>query len=432
MHSWQRLIACSLLAVLAASAQQDWEAGLSDPKSAARARAARTLGDLPDGSEHLHLLKPLLQDESEQVRASAVTALVKMRATEAQPLLVEAAADLSSRVQSMAVDGLVDFYVPDYAQIGRMATISTYATALRSRFSKPNPVVVPAYVDVSPEAIKAIGVVLRSGRSAHARANAARALGALYGRSELDALIEGVRSRDSEIILECVLAIKKLQEASAGPEIVFLLRDLDPVLQEAVIQTVGQLRTPEAVPDLVRILDETTRSRIRIEALIALAKIPNNGQRELFISYLRHKDDDMRAAAAEGIARIGTSPDTELLGQLIAKERSLRARLSMAFAAVMLGNQVELARLVDGLNSKVHRLEARPLIVELARDPSILSQLYVPLATGTTSQRRHLAVVLAQSGTEESVPYLENLTKDGNGEVASSAIESLRILRARL
>lgn len=432
MHSWQRLIACSLLAVLVAGAQQDWEAGLSDRKPTVRAKAARTLGDLPDGSEYLHLLRPLLQDESEQVRASTVTALVKMRANEAQPLLIEAAADLSSRVQSMAVDGLVDFYVPEYAQIGRMTTISTYSTALRTRFAKPNPVTVPAYVEVSAEAVKAIGEVLQNGRSDHARANAARAIGVLYGRSELDSLIEGVRSRNTEVIIECVLAIKKLQDTSAGPEIVFLLRDLDPVLQEAVIQTVGQLRTSEAVPDLVRILDETTRARIRIQALVALAKIPNNGQRELFISYLRHKDDDMRAAAAEGIARIGTSADLELLGQLIAKERSLRARLSMAFAAVMLGNQVELARLVEGLNSKVHRLEARPLIVELARDPSILSQLYVPLATGTAPQRRHLAVVLARSGTEDSVPYLENLTKDGNGEVASSAIESLRVLRARL
>ena len=432
MHSWLRLIACWLLTICVASAQQDWEAGLSDPNSRARARAARTLGDLPEGSQYMDLLAPLLQDSSEQVRASAVAALVKMRAIEAQPMLLEAAADQSSRVQSMAVDGLVDFYVPGYAQTGRMTTVSTYATALRTRFAKPSPLVVPSYVDVSPEAIKAIGGVLRNGRSDHARANAARAIGVLYGRSELDSLVEGARSRNSEVILECVLAIKKLQDISAGPEIVFLLQDLDPVLQQAVIQTVGQLRTPEAVPDLVRVLDETSKTRIRIEALVALAKIPNNGQRELFISYLRHKDDDLRAAAAEGIARIGTSGDLELLDQLIAKEKSLRASLSMAFAAVMLGNQVELARLVEGLNSKVHRLEARPLIVELARDPSILSQLYVPLATGTAPQRRHLAVVLARSGTEESVPYLEKLTEDGNGEVASSAIESLRILQARL
>ena len=104
----------------------------------------------------------------------------------------------------------------------------------------------------------------------------------------------------------------------------------------------------------------------------------------------------------------------------------------MAFASVMLGDHVQLARLIEGLNSKVHRLEARPLIVELARDPEVLSKLYVPLATGTPPQRRHLAVVLARSGTSESVPYLESLMDDSNNQVASAAIEALRILRARL
>jgi HEAT repeat protein len=431
MFSWQRIAGGLLLAIAAASGQElDLRAGLSEANPRARVRAVRAIGDSPSGADHLDLLAPLLRDESEEVRTAVVAALVKMRTIGAQPMLIEAAADLSSRVQSMAVDGLVDFHVPEYAQQGRMTSVSTYAAALRTRFSKPSAQVVPAYINVSREAIKAIGEVLRTGRSDAARANAARAIGILLGRGELDSLIEGTRSRNSEVILECVLAINKLQETSAGPEIVFLLHDLDPVLQEAAVQTVGQLRTSEAVPDLVRVLDETNNARIRSQALLALAKIPRNGQREMFISYLRHRDDELRAAAAEGIGRFGTSADLELLGQLMAKEKSLRARLSMAFAAVMLGNQVELARLVEGLNSRVSR--ARPLIVELARNPSVLRQLYIPLATGTPPQRRHLAVVLAHSGNQESVPYLESLTNDSNGEVASEALEALRILRARL
>ncbi len=432
MLSWQRIISCSLLAITVASGQEAWEAGLSDPAPGVRARAARQLGDSPSGSQHLARLGPLLQDQVEQVRAAAVAALIKTRSIEAQPLLIEATADLSSRVQSMAVDGLVDFYLPGYANAGAMTSVSSFATSLRTRFSKPSAQAVPAYVAVSPEVIEAIGQVVRQGRSDLARANAARAIGIIRGRDELDALVEGVRSRNTAVILECVLAIKKLQEMSAGPEIVFLLRDLEPVLQEAVIQTVGQLRTPDAVPGLVRIIDETDKGRIRIQALLALAKIPDNGQRELFISYIRHKDDNLRAAAAEGLGRIGTGADLTLLDQLASNEKSLRARLSMAFASVMLGNHVQLARLIEGLNSRVHRLEARPLIVELARDPKVLTQLYVPLATGTPSQRRHLAVVLSRSGTEESVPYLESLTQDSNGEIASTAIEALRVLRARL
>lgn len=431
MLSWLRLIACSLLAVTLASGQQEWRAGLSHSKAKVRARAARTVGSLPNGSLHLHLLAPLLRDEDEGVRAAAVTAMVRMRTVDAQALLTQATADPSATVQTLAVDGLVDFYIPGYVKSGS-AMLTGLASALKNRFSKPSPLIVPLYIEVSEPAIRAIGDVARNGRSEEARANAARAIGILRGRSQLDALIGGVRSRNEDLILESVLAIKKLQDMSAGPELVFLLRDLDPVLLEAVVQTVGQLRTIEAVPSLVRIVEEAKKAQTRIQALLALAKIPNNGQREVFISYLRHKDDNLRAAAAEGIARIGTSMDLEFIEQLAAKEKSRRATLSMAFASVLLGNQVKLAVLIEGLNSKVHRLEARPLIVELARDPTVLTKLYVPLATGTPPQRRHLAVVLARSGTSESVPYLESLTNDSNSEVASTAIESLKTLNARL
>ena len=432
MRSWQRVLVGLLAAVAVAGAQEDWGAALSDPDPRARARAARNLGDSPDGFRRIDLLGPLVQDEIEEVRAATVLALIKMRVVEAQPLLIEATADLSPRVQALAVDGLVDFYIPEYVQLGRMASIRAVADSLKGRFSKPTPLAVAAYVDVNPAVVEAIGQVVTSGRSEQARANAARAVGILMGREALDALVDGVRSGSATITLESVLSIKKLREPSAGPNIVFLLRDLDPALLEAVIQTVGQLRTPEAVPELVRIVQETDRSRLRIEALIALAKIPGNGQRELFISYFRHRDDRLRAAAAEGLARIGSAEDLPMLAQLSKTDKSTRARLSLAFASVMLGDHVQLAHLVEGLNSRAHRLEARPLIVELARDPAVLAKLYVPMSTGTVPQRRHLAYVMAQSGTEESLPYLENLTKDGNDDVASAAIEALRVLRARL
>ena len=107
-------------------------------------------------------------------------------------------------------------------------------------------------------------------------------------------------------------------------------------------------------------------------------------------------------------------------------------RLSLAFAGVLLGNPLRLAYLIEGLNSTTRRLEARPFLVELARDPEVLSKLYIPLSTGSVPQRRHLAFVLSQSGTRESVPHLENLTRDAVPEVSSAAVEALRVLRARL
>ncbi len=432
MFSWHGIAVAMLLAAGVAVAQQDWTADLSASQPNQRAKAARRIGVSPDGFRYLDQLAPLVDDEIEEVRGAAVVALIRMRAIETQPLLIDATADLSPRIQALAVDGLVDFYLPGYAKLGRMGTVSAFASALKSKFSQPAEEVVPTYIDVNPDVVRALGEVVKHGRSDEARANAARAVGVLLGRDALDALVEGVRSRKSTIILESVQAIKKLRDPSVGPDIVFLLRDLDPDVQEAVIQAVGQLRTSEAVDDLVRIISETDRDRIRKHALIALAKIPDNDQRELFISYIRHRNDQFRAAAAEGLGRIGMPADVQLIEELFAEERSESAKLSLAFAAVSLGHRVLLGYLVEGLNSRVHRLEARPFLVELCRDPSLLEPLYVPLSTGTAAQRRHLAFVLGQSGNEGSVAYLENLSKDTNDDVASDAIEALRVLRARL
>lgn len=433
MGTWCRIALYVLLTAGVASTQEvDLGTGLTDPVPAARTRAIRQIGNSPLGPDYLDRLAPLLGDDVEGVRLTVVAALVRMRSVDALPLLVDATRDSSPRVQAMAVDGLVDFYSPNYAKQGQMGSLSSYSKALRNRFVKPNPLTVPAYVNVSTEVTAAIGDVARQGHSIRSRTNAARAIGILLARDQLGALLEGVRSRDGDLIMECVLALRKLQEISAGPDIVFLLRDLDPNLQLAVVQTVGQLRTPEAVPELVRIIDDTSRRKIRIEALIALAKIPRNGQRDLFISYSRHRDDAIRAAAIEGLGRLGNPVDRQLVGELMAKERSPRARLSMAFALVLYGDRVRVAVLVEGLESRLYQLEARPLLQELARDPAILAQLYVPLATGSPPQRRHLAVVIGESGTAESVPYLESLTEDSNGEVATAAIEALRTLRARL
>lgn len=428
----RRIGACLLLIAISAGAQEDWELGLADPDPNKRIKAARNLSNAPDGFRNFELLAPLLQDESEDVRAAAVTALIRLRLIDAQPLLVDATADLSPRVQALAVDGLVDFFVPEYVQLGRLASIKGFADGLKRRFSKPTPLVVPSYVSPNPEVIAAIGEVVRTGRSSETRANAARAIGILRGHQALDALLEGVRSKESTIIRESVVAMKKLADPSVGPDIVFLLRDPDPAVREAVIQTVGQLRTPEAVPTLAQLVEEDQRQDLRAEALVALAKIPENGQRRLFLRHLASNSRGFRAAAAEGLGRLGEGDDLELVRGHLLSERSLPVRLSLAFAAVTMGDLTAIEVLVGGLNSTAHRMEARPFLIETSRNPEVLERLYLSLRSGSAPQRRHLAHVVAVSGTEQSVSHLQRLTQDSNDEVAAAAIEALRILRSRL
>ena len=405
---------------------------LRNPNAAARAKAARKLGDRPDGFSYIAALVPLVEDTAAEVRNAAVGALIKFRSAQSIEPLITATRDEIPEIRALAVDGLVDFYYPGYVKFGRLGSIAAFSGRLKGRFSEPNPVVIDPYVTVNPEVIRAIADVAANGGNSDVRANGARALGILRGREGLAALQQGARSRDSKIILESVYAIKKIADTSAGPDIVFLLRDLDEDVQFAVIQTVGQLRTREARPGLVEIIEESDKAKIRREALVALAKIPDPEQRALFLTFMRHKDKFMRAAAAEGLGRIGNPRDADVIAKAFQAESAESARLSLAFAAVHLGNLSLTDYLVDGLNSTIHRLEARPFLVELARKPEVLERLHPKLDSGTAPQRRHLAHVMALSGNAESVRYLQKLAEDPDDKVAVAAIEALKILQARL
>ena len=405
---------------------------LKSPDTETREKAARKLGDQDDGFDHIAALIPLVQDSEPAVRNAAIGSLIKFRSSESIEPLITATRDDIPEIQALAVDGLVNFYYPEYVKFGWFNSVKTFTGQLKGRFSKPNPVMIESYVTVNPDVIRAIGHVVVSGGSSDARANAARALGVLRGRASLGSLLHGARSRDSKIILESIYAIKKIADPKAGPEIVFLLRDLDEDVQFAVIQTVGQLRTQEARPNLTEIIEDSDQARIRREALVALAKIPGPDQRTLFLTYMRDKDKWMRAAAAEGLGRIGNPLDLGVVDKAFRSESAESTRLSLAFAAVHLGNLSQVNYLIDGLNSTVHRLEARPFLTELARKPEVLTRLYPKLSSGTSPQRQHLAHVVSVSGNADSVEHLQRLADDPDDKVAVAGIEALKVLQARL
>lgn len=412
--------------------QEAWDVRLSDPDPRARVRAIRQLSASAEAFQHLDALDRLLEDVSEEVRMAVVTALVKLRTVEAEPSLIGATRDAEVRVQMLAVDGLVDFYLPNYVKTGWRSRVSVFASSMKRRLVDPDPETVAPYVQVSPEALQAIGAVIRDGASDESRANAAHAAGVLLGRAVLDDLLEGVRSRRPVVMLESVLAIKSLQEVSAGPEIVFLLRDPDPVIREAAARTLGQLRTQEAVEGLTFMVEHDEKPAIREQALVALAKIPDNGQRELFLRHLSHKNNALRAAAAEGIGREGNPDDSVVVERLLSMEKAAGTRLSLAFAAVHLGNLERMERLVKALDSMSQRAVARAFLIELARREDVLDRLHYLLPAGSTAQRRQLAHVIARSGTEASVEHLERLVRDRNAGVAQAAVEELKVLRDRL
>ena len=376
-------------------------------------------------------LAKVVRDPAQDIREEAVIALIKTGTADCQAGLEAATKDAAPEIQSLAVDGLVNFYSPGYVQFGWLSSVKSFGKSLKNRFRDPEPLLIDPYVKASPSTQDAIAPLITGGSSMESRANAARASGILHAERSIPKLKEGLRAADKEIVVESIRALGKIRDTSVGPDMTFLLVNPSEDIQVAAAETLGNLRTKEAVSSLVE-LSRSGKKDVARASLTALAKIPDNGEEKLFLLFLNDKDDKMRAAAAEGIGRAGNEDDLKLIQDSFAAEKSESARLSMAFAAVHLGDLNMVQYLVDGLDSTFHRLEARPFLVELARDPKVLSELYTPLTSGTRDQKIHLATVISMSGTKDGIPHLERATKDADSRVAQAAITALKNLQARL
>ena len=427
------LVGLALLAVSAPAQLNDIE----DPDVKIRKKAINEVGEKGkkqqiDAQAACSALGKVTRDPAPEVREDVVIALIKIGSPNCLPGLVQMTKDASPEIQSLAVDGLVDLYVPGYVQFGWLNSVKSFGKSLKNRFSDPEPTIVQPSVRVAPEAVDVIVPLISGGSSMESRANAARAAGILRARPAIPELQKALESRDETIALEAVRSIEKIGDLSAGPSLVARLRDPNKKIREAAAEAVGQLRVREAVDDLNTMVRGERDKDIQRTALTALAKIPDNGQDKVFLLYLRDKDDKLRAAAAEGLGRSGNQGDLEVLQEAFAIEKNESVRLSLAFGSVSLGDKNMISYLVDGLDSRFHRLEARPFLVELARDPQVLPELYTPLTSGTEQQKIELAYVVARSGTRESEPHLERLTRDTNPKVAEAALRELNNLRARL
>ena len=390
-----------------------------------------------NGASAIPTLQGYLKNRPPDVRAEAVKQLTEIGTAASLDPLILATQDDDPQIQILATDGLVNFYSPGYVKTGIAGSIRKVGTSIKGKFTDTNDLVIDAYVTVRPDVIAAIAKMVKDGVNADVRANAAHAAGILRAKAALPELIEAVHTKDTDVIYEALVAIQKIRDESAGPAIAFRLRDLDQRVQIAAIQTTGVLRNTAAVPDLIDVLGRSKSMVVKREALTAIAMLPLPSSRSLYEKYLNDKDDRMRAAAAEGFARLKDPNDRPKLEKAWTDETKTAPRLSLAFALVMLGKTdvsefSPLQFLINNLNSASYNGVAYPFLVELARDPAVREKLYAPMATGTKDEKIGLARVLARSGDSGSVAALDKLSKDPDPAVAQEGLKALRTLQSRL
>jgi HEAT repeat protein len=406
-----------------------------DPKQ--RAKIVRELSK--GGSDSIPKIEPYLSDPVLDVRLEAVKAIADIGTQRSLDPLIKALNDNDPEIQIRATDGLVNFYLPGYARSGLGASFRRIGTSIKSKFTDTNDQVIDAFIQVRPEVVKALGRVARGGATMDSRANAARALGILRGREAIPDLAEALRSKDSQVIYEALIAIQKIRDPSAGPLVAFLLRDLDEKVQIAAIETTGLLANRGAINDLRDILDRSKKMSVKRAALTAMAQMPDPLLHGVYIARLADKDEGIREAAAEGIARLKNPDDRPRIESAFSQEKKTGPRLSLAFALVSLGQRdmgelAPLRYLVDNLNSAAYRGVSRAYLTELTRIPENRKVLY-PVFTessATKEEKTGLAQVLSVSGGQDSIAPLEALSRETAPDVSQEATRALRNLRARL
>jgi HEAT repeat protein len=297
--------------------------------------------------------------------------------------------------------------------------------------------VIERYIVVRPEVQEAVARLIAGGATLDVKASAARAAGVLRAGKAVPALTEAVKTKESALLYESLVALQKIGDPAAAPGIAFLLQDLNERVQVAAIETTGLLRNKSALPGLREALSRAHGEKVRAAALTAIGMIPDPASRGLYETYLGDKDDDTRASAAEGYARLGNPHDREKLLKAFEAETKMKPRLAMAFAAVMTGEhtmaeQSPLTYLVNSLNSSSWHGVSFAYLEEAARQKEIRGLLSSGLPQRTRAEKTELAAILGRSGDAETAPVLEALSRDGDSTVAVAAAQALRNLRARL
>src|ERR1700736_2852136 len=280
------------------------------------------------GSNAIPQLQPLLKSPDLDVRVEAVKSIVDIGTQRSLDPLIEATADSDAEIQIRATDGLVNFYLPGYVKTGLGARLQRVGRGIKAKFTDTNNQVIEAYVQVRPEVIAALGKLARGGVSMESRANAARAVGILRGQAAIPDLLDAMKSKNDAVLYESLIAIQKIHDKNVAPKLRYLLNDLDEKVQLAAIETTGLLQNNDALPDLVTVLNRAKSAKVRRAALTAIAMLPADSSRPLYTKYLSDTDDAMRAAAAEGFARVKNSADLPVIQKAYEDETKSSPRLS--------------------------------------------------------------------------------------------------------
>ena len=246
-----------------------------------------------------------LTDPNRDIRIEAVKAIIKIDTERSLDPLITATRDRDEDVEIRATDGLVNFYVPGYvAKGGLTGSMTRGVRQVKGFFASRNDQMIDADVQVRPDVAQAISDLVAKGAGSNARANAALAAGILRDEAAMPTLLQALHAKDDDLLFESLIALQKINDPAAGPQIGFLAHDLEERIQATALETIGLLRASSDAPDVRSALQTARNNRIRRAALKALAVLGLPEDRPTFLQFAGDRDVDLRSSALEGLGRV--------------------------------------------------------------------------------------------------------------------------------
>lgn len=373
------------------------------------------------------LAEGIKKEPKSDIRAEMVAALGRIRDRDAIPVLAETLkSDLDKDVRLQAIDSLLRIYIP-IQETGQIRTIFSKVKSVF--FTADRPAVGPE-VQVDAAAKEALASAMQKDFNDEVRAEAARALGSLKAKDQVQVLagsLENPQQREhTEVRLEIIRTLGSLRDPAAGPALERTLKDKERrIVAEAVLALglVGHTAARATLEDLFR----TTRDRgIKSRALEALALMRDAGSQPLFESLLKSPNDKERELAAEGLARLDKH-DAPGWKDLFNQEKKPNVRNALAFGMASSGQIEYINDLANQLDGRLD-YQAEVYLYELGKFNGQLSELYRYLRSSNPKVRAGMARVIGNIGDPASSDQIRPLTDDSDVEVVREAVAALRKL----
>lgn len=397
---------------------EDLLANLKSPTVRTRQEAAAALGK-SRRREAVAPLSALVRDPEPRVRLEVVGALRQLRDVAGVPALVTSLQDGDARVREEAVSAIVEIY----AERERGGPIDRFLQAFSDEYDRAS---VPPYTPVDPSVYRALASTLRDEQKG-IRAEAAYAIGILDGRSVIRDLIAALQDPEADVRAAAATALGKIGSAEDGKALIPLLADESSSVRRHAMQAIGVLRVRDAGPALRELFEQNRRRELGERVLMALSRIGDPAQSDLFRELLTSSEAEQRRLAIEGLGRIADRGMLDAFKKDYQREKNADVRLAYNFALVLLGDRAFLDAIALALASGTAGERARGYVLELG--PGIAPDLYPYLNDPDAQVRGAVCDVLSQLGDVGAVAKMTPLLADPNTKVADRANRAIEKLR---